>query len=145
MRHYRTLSDGCRLEIQNISAAIYAIGYHRYWAPVATTKLLKEAITHISDFPTPGLANLMWSLGNLRFSNLELVNAIARQSIAEKHLRNYEEQDLTSVLYGMAMCRYRDPGVIGELISEILRPGRIASMHNVRFPACTPLLLEAAF
>lgn len=120
-----------RLDIQNISAAVYAIGYLKFWSLEATTKLLKEATHHLADFPSYGIASMLWSLGNLRYPNLEIVKQIAETAAEERHLRNYQEQDLTSVLYGLAMCKYRHPAVVGVLITEIMRPGRLTQMQDV--------------
>lgn len=104
----------------------------RYWNPELTTKLLKQSLSCVSEFPTSGIANIMWSLGNLRYPNLEIVGPLARAAVDEKHLKSYAEQDLTSVLYGIAMCKYKDPLVIGPLMTEVMRPGRLQRMQDVR-------------
>lgn len=122
---------------------IYSIGYLKFWTPELTTRVVEEVISRISEFDIGSLSNILWSLGNARYTNQELVGKIAMVCSEERHLRNCEEQDLTNIMYGVAMCKYRNPPVLAQYINEIMKPGRIPQMQDVRSLILHPLFTQS--
>eukprot|EP00210_Caulerpa_lentillifera_P007702 g7353.t1 len=120
-----------RLEAQNLSSVLYSIGYLKFWAPDLTDRVVEEVLSRISEFDVAGLSNILWSLGNAKYTNQELVGKIAKICSEEHHLRNCTEQDLMNIVYGVAMCRYKNPTVLSQYVIELMKPGRLPQVHDM--------------
>lgn len=115
---------------QNLSSLIYSMGVLGHRNHKALQAFLSAILDRIDESSEQGLSNIVYSLGQLRFTDLETIKPLWPVICQPDRLTSFTEQDLSNIVHGLGLLGIDNEEVFGPIKRELLREGRLQEFRE---------------
>ncbi|GMH43901.1 hypothetical protein BSKO_11835 [Bryopsis sp. KO-2023] len=120
-----------------LSNVIYGLGQLRHVPSEGVVVLLEGEISkpdRVEKYTFQELANILHSLGLLRLEKrervAEITDMLAKLAVSPPKLSQSRDMELACMLYGLCHLRYKNPDVLGPLMSTLSEENRLGGLSN---------------
>lgn len=115
---------------QNLASFIYSMGVGGHRNDAALKTFLSAVLERVHECSEQGLSNIVYSLGQLKFTDREATKALWPAVCHQDRLMAYTEQDLSNIVHGLGMLGIDSKEVLDPVKAELLRGGRLKEFRE---------------
>ncbi|CAD7701196.1 unnamed protein product [Ostreobium quekettii] len=111
---------------RDLATALLGFARLQYRGKVTDT-LAQEALQYLSRFNEVELANIVYALGQVKYTNKPVLDTIVGEITRPERLFMCTSQGLAAILHGLANCRFNNWDLTEALGRESVRPARLTT------------------
>lgn len=115
---------------QNLASFIYSMGVAGHKNNAVLKTFLNAVLERVNECSEQGLSNIVYALGQLRFTDREAIKSLWPVVCQEDRLMAYTEQDLSNIVHGLGMLGIDSKEVLDPIKAELLREGRLKEFRE---------------
>ncbi|GMH35245.1 hypothetical protein BSKO_03113 [Bryopsis sp. KO-2023] len=116
--------------VQNLASFIYSMGVVGHRHDQALRTFLQTAVERIDECTEQGLSNIVYALGQLKFTDREAMQPLWPKITDPDRLMAFTEQDLSNIVHGLGSLGISNEEVMGPIKTELLREGRLKEFRE---------------